>query len=86
MSFGVLGPLAVWADGGEAVRVGEPKARLLLAALLARGGGPVPADRLVDDLWGVRPLRNPAGTRESGGGASAISALIWARCAASSSY
>uniref|UniRef100_UPI0007C75BFF ATP-binding protein n=1 Tax=Nonomuraea pusilla TaxID=46177 RepID=UPI0007C75BFF len=63
--FGVLGPLAVWADGGEAVRVGEPKARLLLAALLARGGGPVPADRLVDDLWGARPLRNPSGTLQA---------------------
>ncbi|MBN6051241.1 winged helix-turn-helix domain-containing protein [Nonomuraea sp. RK-328] len=65
MRFGVLGPLAVWADDGGPVRVAEPKVRALLADLLAHGGGPVPADRLIDDLWGERLPRNPAGTLQA---------------------
>ncbi|MFI9594241.1 BTAD domain-containing putative transcriptional regulator [Nonomuraea sp. NPDC052265] len=65
MRFGVLGPLAVWTDGGEEVHVAEPKVRALLAALLAAGGGPVSADRLIDDLWGDRPTRNPVGTLQA---------------------
>ncbi|MEV0148552.1 MULTISPECIES: BTAD domain-containing putative transcriptional regulator [unclassified Nonomuraea] len=63
--FGVLGPLAVWAQDGGPVRVAEPKVRALLADLLAHGGGPVPPDRLIDDLWGERPPRNPAGTLQA---------------------
>ncbi|GAA3154030.1 hypothetical protein GCM10010486_20100 [Nonomuraea roseoviolacea subsp. carminata] len=63
--FGVLGPLAVWADDGGPVPVAEPKVRALLADLLAHGGGPVPADRLIDDLWGERLPRNPAGTLQA---------------------
>ncbi|MGW2160628.1 BTAD domain-containing putative transcriptional regulator [Nonomuraea sp. NPDC001699] len=62
--FGVLGPLAV-STGGEEVHVAEPKVRALLAALLAAGGGPVSADRLIDDLWGDRPTRNPLGTLQA---------------------
>ncbi|NUW35361.1 AfsR/SARP family transcriptional regulator [Nonomuraea sp. SMC257] len=65
MRFGVLGPLAVWADDGGPVRVAEPKVRALLADLLAHGGGPVPADRLIDDLWDERLPRNPAGTLQA---------------------
>ncbi|NUW43516.1 AfsR/SARP family transcriptional regulator [Nonomuraea rhodomycinica] len=65
MRFGVLGPLAVWADDGGPVRVAEPKVRALLADLLAHGGGPVPVDRLIDDLWGERLPRNPAGTLQA---------------------
>ncbi|MEV3983116.1 BTAD domain-containing putative transcriptional regulator [Nonomuraea sp. NPDC049758] len=63
--FGVLGPLAVRTDGGEEIHVAEPKVRALLAALLAAGGGPVSADRLIDDLWGDRPGRNPLGTLQA---------------------
>ncbi|GGM24144.1 SARP family transcriptional regulator [Streptomyces fumigatiscleroticus] len=62
MRFGVLGPLAVWTADGRPVRVGEAKVRALLAALLASGGSLVSADRLIDDLWGERLPRNPAGT------------------------
>ena len=51
MEFRILGPLEVWHDGGE-VSVGGPKPRALLAALLLRAGEVVPADRLIDDLWG----------------------------------
>ncbi|WP_428834565.1 AfsR/SARP family transcriptional regulator, partial [Nonomuraea maheshkhaliensis] len=65
LRFEVLGPLRVVAGDGSPVRVPEPKVRALLADLLAHGGGPVPADRLIDDLWGARPTRNPAGTLQA---------------------
>ncbi|WP_343954317.1 BTAD domain-containing putative transcriptional regulator [Nonomuraea longicatena] len=65
MRFGVLGPLAVWRDDGESVHVPEAKVRALLADLLAHGGRPVSADRLVEDLWGGRPPRNATGTLQA---------------------
>ncbi|MCP2339950.1 BTAD domain-containing putative transcriptional regulator [Actinomadura rupiterrae] len=60
MRFGVLGPVAVWDDGGVPVAIPEAKVRALLADLLVRPGAPVSADRLIDDLWGDRPPGNPA--------------------------
>ncbi|WP_407561505.1 BTAD domain-containing putative transcriptional regulator [Streptomyces sp. 184] len=65
MRFGVLGPLAVWTAGGQAVRVPEVKVRSLLADLLIHAGRAVPADRLVDDLWGDAPPANPAGALQT---------------------
>ncbi|WP_425570398.1 BTAD domain-containing putative transcriptional regulator [Nonomuraea rosea] len=65
MRFGVLGPLEVWSDDGLPVRVAESKVRALLADLLAHDGGPVSADRLIDDVWGARPTRNPSGTLQA---------------------
>ncbi|MFW6720092.1 BTAD domain-containing putative transcriptional regulator [Streptomyces sp. MAR4 CNY-716] len=65
MRFGVLGPLAVWTAGGQAVRVPEVKVRSLLADLLIHAGRAVPADRLVDDLWGDSPPANPAGALQT---------------------
>lgn len=65
MRFGVLGPLVVWDDGGTAVTVPETKVRALLATLLAHDGGPVSADRLVQDLWGDRPPGKPAGALQA---------------------
>ncbi|WP_063784402.1 BTAD domain-containing putative transcriptional regulator [Streptomyces sp. SBT349] len=65
MRFGVLGPLAVWTDEGTPVIVPDTKVRALLTDLLANGGGPVSADRLIEDLWGARPPRNPAGTLQA---------------------
>ncbi|MFF0727250.1 BTAD domain-containing putative transcriptional regulator [Streptomyces sp. NPDC004134] len=65
MRFGVLGPLAVWTAGGQAVRVPEVKVRSLLADLLIHAGRAVPADRLVDDLWGGSPPANPAGALQT---------------------
>jgi predicted ATPase/DNA-binding SARP family transcriptional activator len=53
--FGVLGPLAVWTDDGAPVAVPGRKVRALLADLLVHDGRPVPADRLLDDIWGERP-------------------------------
>ncbi|WP_188190530.1 BTAD domain-containing putative transcriptional regulator [Nonomuraea sp. SYSU D8015] len=61
MRFGVLGPLAVWTDAGEAVTIPGLKVRALLVDLLVHEGHPVSADRLVDDLWGEEPPGNPAG-------------------------
>nr|WP_311132657.1 BTAD domain-containing putative transcriptional regulator [Nonomuraea gerenzanensis]SBP01143.1 multi-domain regulatory protein [Nonomuraea gerenzanensis] len=47
-------------DEGRPVKVLEVKVRALLADLLVHEGRPVPADRLIDDLWGARPPGNPA--------------------------
>ncbi|MEU9861808.1 BTAD domain-containing putative transcriptional regulator [Streptomyces sp. NPDC047971] len=55
MRFGVLGPLSVRDASGRPVTVPEAKVRVLLGCLLARGGGPVATDLLVDALWGDRP-------------------------------
>ncbi|KOX09859.1 AfsR/SARP family transcriptional regulator [Streptomyces sp. NRRL B-3648] len=65
MRLGVLGPLAVWDDEGEPVRVAETKVRALLADLLAHEGGPVSADRLIHDLWGDHVPGNPAGALQA---------------------
>ncbi|WP_407564847.1 BTAD domain-containing putative transcriptional regulator [Streptomyces sp. 184] len=66
MRYGVLGPLAVWTDAGEPVKVAERKVRALLADLLLHEGRTVSADRLVEDLWPpeARPA-NPAATLQT---------------------
>ena len=51
MEFRILGPLEVW-DGGGEVSLGGPKPRALLAVLLLHPNEVVPADRLIDELWG----------------------------------
>ena len=51
MRFRILGPLEVW-DKGVEISVGGPKLRALLALLLLHPNEVVPADRLIDDLWG----------------------------------
>ncbi|WP_074312446.1 AfsR/SARP family transcriptional regulator [Micromonospora cremea] len=61
MRFGVLGPLTVWTTHGTVVAVPGLKIRALLAALLLHEGQPVPADRLIDYLWGDAPPGNAAG-------------------------
>ncbi|WP_238424410.1 BTAD domain-containing putative transcriptional regulator [Micromonospora parastrephiae] len=61
MRFGVLGPLTVWTTRGAVVAVPGLKVRALLAALLLHEGQPVPADRLIDYLWGDAPPANAAG-------------------------
>ncbi|TMQ99863.1 AfsR/SARP family transcriptional regulator [Actinomadura soli] len=62
MRFGLLGPLAVWTDDGGLVPVPGLKVRALLADLLVNEGRPVPADRLIDDLWGDALPGNPMGS------------------------
>ncbi|MEO3973543.1 BTAD domain-containing putative transcriptional regulator [Streptomyces sp. CAU 1734] len=61
MYFSVLGPLTVRTAAGDPVAVPEAKVRALLAALLIHAERTVPADLLVDHLWGDRVPRNPAG-------------------------
>ncbi|MGW6285215.1 BTAD domain-containing putative transcriptional regulator [Streptomyces sp. NPDC055107] len=65
MRYGVLGPLAVWDAEGRPVRVPEAKVRALLADLLVHGGGPVPADRLIEDLWANDPPGGSANTLQT---------------------
>ncbi|NRQ35834.1 AfsR/SARP family transcriptional regulator [Nonomuraea sp. NN258] len=60
MRFGVLGPLTVWTSDGRPVRIPEVKVRALLAELVIGAGRVVPADRLIDDLWGESLPANPA--------------------------
>ncbi|WP_433463223.1 BTAD domain-containing putative transcriptional regulator [Spirillospora sp. CA-128828] len=62
MRFGVLGPLEVRTEDGRPVRVADRKVRTLLAALLARSGRVVSADRLIDDLWGDALPADPSAT------------------------
>ena len=51
MEFRILGPFEVWDEGSE-VSLGAPKPRALLAVLLLHPNEVVPADRLIDELWG----------------------------------
>jgi DNA-binding SARP family transcriptional activator len=61
MRFQILGPLEVEDDGRE-LPLGGPKPRALLAVLLLHPNEVVPADRLIDELWG-------GDSREGGAGA-----------------
>lgn len=54
MEFTLLGPVEVRRDG-EAVALGGPKQRALLALLLLSANEAVSRDRLLDGLWGDRP-------------------------------
>jgi DNA-binding SARP family transcriptional activator/streptogramin lyase len=49
-TFGLLGPLEVWAHGRK-VELGGHKHRLLLALLLVHVGEVVSRDRLIEELW-----------------------------------
>jgi DNA-binding SARP family transcriptional activator len=51
MKFRILGPLTVWHEGVE-VSLGGRKPRALLASLLLHANEVIPADRLIDELWG----------------------------------
>jgi DNA-binding SARP family transcriptional activator len=51
MEFRIRGPLEVW-DAGAEVSLGGPRPRALLAVLLLHPNEVVPADRLIDELWG----------------------------------
>ncbi|WP_246203908.1 AfsR/SARP family transcriptional regulator [Streptomyces tailanensis] len=54
LEFRLLGPVEAW-HAGRPVRLGGPKPRALLAVLLLRAGQVVPADVLVDVIWGEDP-------------------------------
>jgi predicted ATPase/DNA-binding SARP family transcriptional activator len=51
MEFGILGPLEVTASS-KPMRLGGPKERVVLAALVVEADRVVSADRLLDILWG----------------------------------
>lgn len=59
MDFRLLGALKVAANGVVA-DLGPPKQRALLAILLLHAGEIVPADRLIELLWGEQPPRTAA--------------------------
>ncbi|MGP3968683.1 BTAD domain-containing putative transcriptional regulator [Streptomyces sp. 6N223] len=52
MEVRVLGPLEVVGEQGRALAVGGPRVRALLTRLALQPGASVPADALVDGLWG----------------------------------
>jgi len=64
MRFKVLGPLGVM-KGDEPVALGGPKQRMVLAHLLVRVNDLVPADALIDQVWGESPPEAAKGTLHS---------------------
>jgi DNA-binding SARP family transcriptional activator len=57
MEFGVLGPVEVWLDG-RTVDAGHARQRAVLAVLALEAGRPVPAEVLIDRVWGEDPPRS----------------------------
>ncbi|MFD5555722.1 BTAD domain-containing putative transcriptional regulator [Streptomyces sp. NPDC127068] len=57
MLFRVLGGIEVWTPHGARLEVGHPRQRWVLGALLLDAGRGVPADVLVDRVWGEDPPR-----------------------------
>ena len=51
----VLGPLEVFAHGGERLAPCGPQTRAVFALLLLGSGALVPVDRIVEGVWGERP-------------------------------
>jgi predicted ATPase/DNA-binding SARP family transcriptional activator len=56
----LLGPLEVLDDRGQQIAVAGRRQRTLLSLLALRPRSVVPADRLIDDLWGERAPQQPA--------------------------
>lgn len=59
MEFRILGPLEI-VDQGRTLPLGGARQRTLLALLLTRANEVVSVDRLIDELWGVRPPQGAA--------------------------
>jgi WD40 repeat protein/DNA-binding SARP family transcriptional activator len=59
VEFRLLGPLEVRGDNGP-IPLGGPRQRAVLAHLVLRANKIVPADRLIDEVWGDEP---PAAAR-----------------------
>ena len=60
----VLGPVEVRRDG-EALDLGGPQQRAVIAHLALDAGRVVSVERLIDRLWGDTPPRTPLGTLQS---------------------
>src|SRR5436309_15906306 len=65
MRFGVLGAVAAWRPDGRQVAVGGPRSRTLLALLALEAGRFVPADRLIDGMYGEHPPEGAANALQS---------------------
>ncbi|QXV60450.1 BTAD domain-containing putative transcriptional regulator [Amycolatopsis sp. TNS106] len=65
MRFGVLGATEVRRDDGAAVPIGGPRVRTLLALLALEAGRIVPAERLIDGLYGEQPPEGVANALQS---------------------
>lgn len=65
MWFGVLGPVEARGADGEAVALGGPRVRALLAMLVLDAGRVVPAERLIDGLYGDDPPGGAANALQS---------------------
>ena len=61
VEFGILGPVQAVRDGRE-LALGGPRPRAVLALLLVAAGWVVPAERLVEELWGGAAPPGAAGT------------------------
>nr|MBO2502366.1 hypothetical protein [Thermoanaerobacterales bacterium] len=64
MEFRLLGNLEVAVDGSP-VDIGGSQPRTVLAMLLVAGGRVVPAESIIDALWGDEPPASAAGTLQS---------------------
>ncbi|WP_436520195.1 BTAD domain-containing putative transcriptional regulator [Actinoplanes sp. HUAS TT8] len=58
MRWRLLGPVCLVGDDGREIDIGTGKQRCLLAALLMTPGRVVPADTLIDRVWGDTPPRS----------------------------
>ncbi|MEU4470858.1 BTAD domain-containing putative transcriptional regulator [Micromonospora sp. NPDC023888] len=65
MRFRILGPTQVLLADGREIPVGGPRLRALLALLLLDAGRVVPAERLIDNLYGEHPPRGAANALQS---------------------
>ncbi|MFB7995857.1 BTAD domain-containing putative transcriptional regulator [Streptomyces sp. NPDC056002] len=65
MRFGILGPLDVRAPDGTPMDPGGPRPRALLTLLLLQAGRTVPAERLIDGLYGDEPPAGAANALQS---------------------
>ncbi|MFB7749031.1 BTAD domain-containing putative transcriptional regulator, partial [Streptomyces sp. NPDC056121] len=65
MRFGILGPLDVRAPDGTPLDPGGPRPRALLTLLLLEAGRTVPAERLIDGLYGDEPPAGAANALQS---------------------
>ncbi|WIX86243.1 BTAD domain-containing putative transcriptional regulator [Amycolatopsis sp. DG1A-15b] len=65
MRVALLGPLRAAEDDGTPIDIGGARLRMLLARLALDAGRAVPADALVDGLWGTGPPADAANALQS---------------------
>jgi DNA-binding SARP family transcriptional activator len=64
VEFRILGRLEV-VDDGRVVPVERQRARAVLAFLLLHANEPVPAERLIDEVWGPEPAKSAAASLQN---------------------